>query len=244
MLRTINRYGLMVGATTLAICFWNRSEIPGSIAFRSELEHAPQQQKLEKEPFTVSYSDVDYRVEPLYEYQLYGMIVSFRQHDGESFMHRMANDHLNMADLCVVWSDTAFSEHLRKLKFWNGIFTCNVSTTDTVAWSHFKMDQLSNNHLISADPAIRARVADVRIGDQIRIKGWLSKYGAVGGPVRGTSTTREDAGNGACETIFVNDFEIIQAAFSPWRFGMYLSLVMLAVCLAIHFAMPYRPYRN
>jgi hypothetical protein len=168
------------------------------------------------------------------------MVVSYRQHDGESTMHRRANDHLNVADVCVVWSDTAFSPHLRKIEFWNGIFTCNVETSDDVAWANFKMNQLSNNHLLSADPATRERIDGIRIGDQIRIKGRLASYGAVGGPVRGTSTTREDSGNGACETIFVEQFEIISPASSGWRAAMHVSLGVLALCLILHFAMPYR----
>ena len=65
---------------------------------------------------TVPYAGVDYRVEPLFSYELYGLVVSYRQHDGESSMHRWSNDHLNMADVCVVWSDTAFSPTLRKLE--------------------------------------------------------------------------------------------------------------------------------
>jgi len=244
MLRALNKYVLLGSAIALALCFWNRNEIPGQIAFHPLLEHEPQQREIEKRPFTAAYAGIEYRVEPLYDYELYGMIVSYRQHDGDSLMHRRSNDHLNMADICVVWSDTAFSEHLRKLDFWNGIFTCNVSTSDRTAWEQFNMQQLSNNHLISADPAIRARVEDVRIGDQIRVNGWLAQYGAEGGGLRGTSTTREDTGDGACETIFVNEFEIIEPAFSSWRFGMYVSLSLLLVGIAIHFALPYRPYRD
>ena len=244
MLRTLNKYVLIGSAITLLICFWNRNEIPETIAFHSGLEAEPRQQKIDEQPFSITYSGVEYRVEPRYDYEIYGMIVSYRQHDGESLMHRLSNDHLNMADVCVVWSDTAFSEYLRKLDFWNGIFTCNVKTSDSVAWSHFKMNQLSNNHLISADPTIRDRVGDINVGDQIRVKGWLAHYGAVGGGMRGTSTTREDSGNGACETIFIEEFEIIEPAFSLWRFGLYLSLAMLVACLAIHFLLPYQPYRD
>lgn len=253
MLRVCNKYVLIGSAIALLLCFWNRNDLPGSIAFDPMLENAPRQRKIERPPFVAAFADVDYRVEPEYDYELYGLVVSYRLHDGESMMHRMSNDHLNVADVCVVWSDTAFSEHLDKLDFWNGIFTCNVKTTDRVAWAHFKMNQLSNNHLISDDPFIRKRVDEMRIGDQIRIKGWLSSYGALadgpgdrGKPVamRGTSTTREDTGDGACETIYVNEFEIVEAAFSRWRFGMYLSLAMLAASLTLYFAMPYRPYRD
>jgi hypothetical protein len=243
VLRALNKYALIGSALLLLVSFWNRNDIPGRIAFHHELEREPEQRKVSKRPFPIAYGGVDYLVEPKYDYEFYGLVVSYRHHDGNSRMHRLSNDHLNMADVCVVWSDTAFSEHLGKIDFWNGIFTCNVSTRDSVAWAHFDMKQLSNNHLLSADGAIRERVTHINVGDQIRVKGWLSAYGAVGGGTRGTSTTRDDSGDGACETIFVNEFEIIEPAFGRWRAAMYLSLATLALCLIVHFALPYRPNR-
>ena len=94
----------------------------------------------------------------------------------QTFVPDPASVGQHMADVCVVWSDTAFSPTLGALDFWNGIFTCNVQTRDSVAWSRFKMSQLANNHLISADPFIRDRVAKIEIGDQIRVKGSLALW--------------------------------------------------------------------
>ena len=244
MLRTLNKGLLTASALGLTICFWNRNDIPRSIDFHPRLAEEPHQRQITQAPLTVPYAGVDYRVEPLYDYELYGLVVSYRQHDGESSMHRWSNDHLNMADVCVVWSDTAFSRYLGELDFWNGIFTCNVQTRDSVAWASFKMHQLANNHLISEDPYIRERAAEIRVGDQIRVKGWLARYGAVGGGLRGTSTTREDTGDGACETVYVREFEIVKPGFNPWRLGLYVALAVLVAALAIHFALPYRPYRD
>ena len=244
MLRTVNKAVMIVSALTLLVAFWNRNDLPGEIAFNPKLNDAPRQRETHKQPLNVAYAGVEYRVEPLYDYELYGLVVSYRQHDGESSMHKWSNDHLNMADVCVVWSDTAFSPTLSKLDFWNGIFTCNVQTRDSVAWSNFKMNQLSNNHLISADPFVRDSVAEVHIGDQIHVRGWLSRYGAVGGGLRGTSTTREDTGDGACETILVDDFDIIVPGFSLWRATMWTSLAVLLGALAVHFMLPYQPYRD
>ena len=245
MLRTLNKGVLLASGLTLVVAFWNRNDLPGAIEFQPQLEQDPRQRQITKPPITVPYAGVDYRVEPLFGYELYGLVVSYRQHDGESSMHRWSNDHLNMADVCVVWSETAFSPTLTKLDFWNGIFTCNVQTRDSVAWANFKMNQLSNNHLISADPFIRDRVAEIRVGDQIRIKGSLARYGAVGGGgLRGTSTTRDDTGDGACETILVDEFEIVAPGFSRWRAAMYVALAVLVAALAVHFALPYRPYRD
>jgi hypothetical protein len=244
MLRTLNRIVLCASALTLSVAFFNRNEIPGAINFHPRLGDEPRQRPVDERPFTVPYAGVEYRVEPLYDYELYGLVVSYRQHDGKDSMHRWSNDHLNVADVCVVWSDTAFSPTLRKLDFWNGVFTCNVQTRDSVAWSRFKMDQLANNHLISADPFIRDRVAEIRIGDQIRVKGSLARYGAVGGGLRGTSTTRDDTGDGACETILVDELEIVVPGFSRWRAALWISLAVLVATLAVHFALPYRPYRD
>jgi hypothetical protein len=244
MLRALHRAVMTASALTLAIAFFNRNDLPRAIDFHPLLKDEPRQRAIEKSPMVVPYAGVDYRVEPLFSYELTGLVVSYRQHDGEDSMHRWSNDHLNMADVCVVWSDTAFAPTLPVLDFWNGLFTCNVQTRDSVAWANFKMNQLSNNHLISADPFIRDRVADVRIGDQIRIKGQLARYGAVGGGLRGTSTTRDDTGDGACETILVEEFEIVVPGSSGWRATMWISLAVFVAALAVYFALPYRPYRD
>jgi hypothetical protein len=155
-------------------------------------------------------------------------------------MHRRARDHLNVADLCVIWGDTAFSEHLDEITFANGIFTCNVSTRSDVAWQAFDMRELSNNHLISDDPVVRRAIRKVGVGDQVRLRGWLASYGADGGPVRGTSTTRNDTGDGACETILVDDFEIVSRNGTPWRWSLWASLATLIALLIAYFRAPHR----
>ncbi len=158
-------------------------------------------------------------------------------------MHRLANDHLNMLDVCVVWGSNTEGAQLQKLNFWNGIFTCNVKTRDQVAWDSFDMNQLSNNHLISDDEIVRDRVQKIRVGDQIRVRGYLAGYASPNGSTRGTSTTRTDTGDGACETIYVERFEIVRAATSYWRLSMYASLIALLTGLVIFFRRPFRAHR-
>lgn len=241
MLRTLHKAVTIASALTLVVAFFNRNDLPGSIDFHPRLKDEPRQRAIEKAPSIVPYAGVDYRVEPLFSYELYGLVVSYRQHDGEDSMHRWSNDHLNVADVCVVWSDTAFAPTLRKVEFWNGIFTCNFSTRDSEAWARLRTDQVANNHLLSADPAVRERVAAIRIGDQIRVRGWLASYGSGAGK-RGTSTTRDDTGDGACETIFIDDFAILEAAPGGWRWTLYAALAVLGAALLAHFRRPYRPY--
>ena len=131
---------------------------------------------------------------------------------------------------------------LDRIKFWNGIFTCNVQTRDSQAWAAFDMYKLSNNHLLSDRESIRDSVRDIRIGDQIRVRGYLASYTNPAGGTRGTSTTRLDTGDGACETIYVEDFEIVRAATSRWRQLMWGSLALFLVSLFAWFRRPYKPY--
>jgi hypothetical protein len=237
----INKILIAVSSLSLLVSFWNRNELPGSIEFVSEIADEPVQTATSERPFRVSFNDVEYLVEPEFEYDITGMIVSYRHHDSNSRMHRLANDHLNMLDVCVVWGDNTTS-YLHKIDFWSGIFTCNAFTRDQRAWDSFDMNQLSNNHLISDDDYIRDRVRDIHVGDQIRVRGYLASYSNSQGGKRGTSTTRTDTGDGACETVFVERFEIVQAATSYWRISMYASLSLLVVGLFVHFRRPYRPY--
>jgi hypothetical protein len=228
----------------LVVSFWNRNDLPHNIELSPELASEPKQSSTNKESFAALYNGVEYLVEPVYEYELYGMIVSYRHHEGDSRMHLRASDHLNMLDVCVVWGDNAANPLIHKLDFWNGIFTCNVKTESREAWESFDIYQLSNNHLISDDDFIRDQVKGIRIGDQIRVRGYLASYSNDRGGKRGTSTTRLDTGNGACETLYVEKFDIVQAATSGWRLSMYASLVIFLLALFFHFRRPYRPYKD
>lgn len=237
------RFILWASFVLLVVAFWNRNELPENIPFDPGLEREPLQKKVEIKAFDAFFNGVTYRVEPEYDYDLYGLVVSYRHHDGDSMLHKSWNDHLNVADICVVWRDSAFTPLLNKLDFWSGQFTCRVETRDDAAWASFNMEQLSNNHLISDDPLIRDKVGDIRIGDQIRIRGWLSAYSNNGGGKRGTSAVRTDTGNGACETIYVREFDIIRKANGAWRKVMYIALVIYLAALVIHLRSPHRPAR-
>jgi hypothetical protein len=237
-----NNILVAVSFVWLLVSFWHRNDLPRGIAYVPEIKAEPKQTETTKDPFDVAFNDVAYRVEPEFAYDLTGMIVSYRHHDNNSRMHRLANDHLNMLDVCVIWGENTASKYLHQIDFWNGIFTCNAQARDQDVWDSFDIYQLSNNHLISDDDYIRNRVKDIRIGDQIRVRGYLASYESAAGGKRGTSTTRLDTGDGACETVYVEYFRIVQPAISYWRISMWASLALLLIGVVIHFRTPYRPY--
>lgn len=172
----------------------------------NRLVRQPRQSPVQKSPFHVSAGKIDYLVQPLFKYELHGMVVS--RHDSDTwwdYIHKEWDDWLNIADLCVVWGNNVRSGAYRDIEFSSGQFVCNFQTSSNEAFAAFDQSAISNNHLLSADPSLARRMRNVRIGDQVRFSGYLAEYSHNQGfPFkRGTSTVRTDSGNGACETVYV-----------------------------------------
>jgi hypothetical protein len=223
-IRSLNKLVFYASLILLLASCWQRNEFPEDLAVAPALLEAPVQRAVDMQPFTVTNKGIDYRIEPRYRYDLHGLVVSYAHHNGNYSLHRLWNDHINVADVCVVWSENTDTTDLNRIKFWNGKFTCNYKTSDTDAWNRFREDRISNNHLLTDDEQIRKQIKRVRIGDQIRIRGWLVNYSNNEGFSRGTSTTRDDRGNGACETIYLKDFDIMESLDNGWRTLMKLAL--------------------
>jgi hypothetical protein len=228
LLRRINALIFYSSCLLLLVSCWHRNDFPESLSMQAGLAQEPQQRPVDEAAFSIVRDGVTYRVEPRYEYELQGLVVSYALHNPRYSLHRLWNDSLNVADLCVVWRDNVRAQDLNRFKFWNGEFTCNFSTRDTAAWERFRSNQISNNHLLADNDFQRRQIGKVRIGDQVRIRGWLADYSNDKGFSRTTSINRDDQGNGACETIYVRQFSILQSLQNGWR--------PLLVCALLGFA--------
>jgi hypothetical protein len=185
------------------------------------------------EPFEVTRKNVEYTVTPLFSYELWGLIVS--SHDASSFIdvsHKAWNDFLNTKDICVIWGRNVESGVYRRMRFRNRDFTCYYRYPDEAAAELFSESCLSNNHLLPDGPLVAEAIRTARKGDQVRLKGWLASYGIKGAPYqRKSSLVRTDRGNGACEVVYVTEFEILSGANAPWRALHKLSLAVIGLSL-------------
>jgi hypothetical protein len=187
---------------------------------------------------------VDYRISPVADYEITGLVVS--RHDAGTWwdwIHAASNDHLNVVDLCMVWGANAADGAYEKMSFSSGQFVCYVSSKDESAWQPQYLRALSNNHLLTANPAIARRLRNVRVGDQIRLRGQLVAYSHNAGFAftRSTSTTREDTGDGACETVFVHAVEVLRPAPAWPHWLRWAGAALLVFGLVRWFAAPHRP---
>ena len=231
------------GLALLLVAIWKKNVLPQPQALRDELLDEPRQTAVQRPSFRISVGSIDYDVQPLHKYDLYGMVVS--QHDSNTwwdYIHKEWNDQLNVADLCVVWGNNVRSGAYRDIEFSSGQFVCNFQTSSNEAYAAFDQAAISNNHLLSAESSIARKIRDVRVGDQIRFSGYLAEYSHNHGfPFkRGTSTVRTDSGNGACETVYVEDFEILQRGGGPWHTLRWLGIALMLAGVIAWFTLPVR----
>ena len=236
---------LLVGGTAaLALGIAFDGHLPRADELLPALSDEPLQRAVAAPAFQAHAGQVDYRIAPVADYEITGLVVS--RHDADTWwdwIHRASNDHLNVVDLCMVWGANAADGAYEKMSFSSGQFVCYYSSRDDTAWQPQYTRALSNNHLLTEDAHIARQLRNLRIGDQVRIGGQLASYSHDAGFAftRGTSLTREDTGNGACETIFVREVELLRRA-PTWPLWLrWLGAALLALGLVAWFAAPHRP---
>ena len=233
-LRKLARVVLPLAAAALVVSFFLRNRLPDkSLVLEALLQDPVQTDDGVPGPFEVTRKNVTYTVTPLFGYELWGMIVSY--HHSASFVdisHKQWNDFLNTKDVCVIWGRNAASGVYSRMTFRNRDFTCFYRYPDRETGELFTENCLSNNHLLPADPLVADAILKARKGDQVRLKGWLVSYGIKGAPYsRRSSTVRNDRGNGACEVVYVTEFEVLREANAAWRALHKLSLALAALSL-------------
>lgn len=236
---------MLAGAVAIAAGWWFSDPLPARARLLPEMSGEPlQTAPRTTAAFAARMGGVDYRVQPVADYELYGLVVS--RHDANiwwDWIHAASNDHLNAVDLCVIWGVNAADGAYERIKFWSGQFVCYFQTSDMSVAKPQYFRALSNNHLLTDDPSIARALRRVRIGDQIRISGQLAEYSHNHGFAfhRGTSITRDDTGNGACETIFVRELSVLRRADAWPRWLFYSGIAALLLGLLVWFATPHRP---
>ena len=237
------KWACLVCTALLITAMYKDGVLPGPGELRAELVHEPLQEPISVPPVKTTVGGVTYTIEPSHTYDIYGLVVS--KHNADTWwdwVHAASNDHLNVTDLCVVWGINATSGAYQNIAFSSGQWTCNFRTDSDAAFKAFDITKISNNHVLTDQPFLAKKLRNVRVGDQIRITGQLASYRHQAGIdfFRGTSTTRLDTGNGACETIFASDVTIIRSAPNTWRILAWAAGLGVLLSALAGFLMPYR----
>ncbi len=218
------------------ISFFGKGKLPSLEKISPDLLKDPIQTETDKEDFNFEYRGESYHVIPLVDYELWGLVATHNNIDSwYSYYHD--KDSVNLKDICVVWGDNIKNRSYREVRFKSGEFTCFAKYRTKEPSKIFKNNQFSNNHLLSSDPKVRKIIRNIRIGDQIYIKGMLVNYSQEGSNFyRKTSLTRDDRGSGACETIYVEEIKIIKRGNALWYFlyNWSIRVFFLLIILQIY----------
>lgn len=132
--------------------------------------------------------------------------------DIQKYVEYDIEEKLSPIDFGMAWGIMARDENVMKLRFssiGNRFLHWNTSDREWLSkmggWDKVGL-YLSNNHLIPADEDIKTLLKKVKKDDYIEITGYLVTVKSEMDRYRfswGTSTSRSDDGDGACELIYV-----------------------------------------
>lgn len=194
-------------ATLWARC--ERTDLASPDELLPPLLQAPRQGPTDRAPFAFDYRGSHYEVRPVHSYELWGLVVTRNDITSIGDLYHDA-DSVDTVDVCVVWGSNLERGAYEDVRFSSGSYTCYWRYWGNV---DFRENEIANNHLITASDAVRDAIGDVRVGDQIHIKGMLVDYRAErwGKHWRRSSTVRHDTGGGACEVLYVESFETLRS---------------------------------
>lgn len=223
------------------ISIFQIKKLPQKLEINTSLYNEPIQTNTKRNNFDFKYREKNYNVIPIADYQLWGLVVSVNNINSW-FNYYHDKNTVNLKDVCVIWGDNIKNESYlnQKTKFKNGEWTCYVSW-----WSSegkINMEQLSNNHLLSADENIQKAIIDVNVGDQIYLKGSLVDYAESGTDwFRKTSVSRADSNQnsrsgGACEVFYIDEINILSENQKNWHSIKLWSKKIFFTLLIIQFS--------
>jgi len=217
----------------VALFTWFASLEKGLLTHQIEIDplllQAPLQKATSREPFSFDYKGRLCRVRPVTSYELWGLVVTHNNIESIADIYHDSTS-VDTKDLCVVWGQNLESGEYRRVEYRSGPFTCYIRFPRD---SSFALDGLGNNHLITADPAMRKQISRVRVGDQIHLTGLLVNYQMDDWEDfwRKTSTVRNDSG---CEVVHVEKLEILRQETPGWYAAYRLGWTLLVLIPVVY----------
>jgi hypothetical protein len=186
-------YLLLLLASVLAWRDWSRREIvhpPGVL-----VPETPRQQPLgQAQAFQLQ----GYRLTPRARFELRARVLSREDYRWD------AGADLAPVDLALGWGAMSDQGVLDRIEINQGArwyytrydYPAPLADRDIIR-------QSGNMHLVPANPAILARLREIRRGDVVWLRGFLVDADHDSGFRWRTSLSREDSGDGACELFYV-----------------------------------------
>ena len=196
-------------------------------------DQSPVQTPVNLSSFDITESGFRYNVTPLFQYEVYGVVVS--TYDSKSiFNFIIGRDSGNSKDLCLVWGKNIIHSIYAGLKYIQDDKNCVSNSAELTQNNNevFDSGAFSDNRLIPNDTLTRSVISSMGAGDQVHLSGYLvdySLYDTTSGKLldnRKTSTANFEFNNISMKNIVVTKAEILR----PWnRMGDYTENFLMSV---------------
>lgn len=187
----------------------------------------PIQNNIKPETFDEKVRGITLNIKKLAEYDITGKVEAIEEYSTNlisSILSRRGKDpfsYISPIDLALSWGELARSDN--SSHFFANPYYLNESRVVYFSADRYLMEKygndyivshFSNNHIVTLDSNFRKMLSKVKIGDIVRIKGYLvyityvnkdKSFGAWGP----SSLTRTDTGNHSCEILYVEDMVIM-----------------------------------
>ncbi|TET54459.1 MAG: hypothetical protein E3J54_02070 [Actinobacteria bacterium] len=251
MVSKINKSAFIILFIILVITFFARNNYRNVDNINAEsLKEPVQTEVANNAKIEFTKDEYEYILTPLFDYEISGIVVSKKDYTLFSIYKK---DSVFPLDLCIIWGDNVESKVFQKksLTFGQDMRFCFVRWSEPLS---FSTTQFSNSHFVIESDALENKMQKISVGDQIKVKGKLVNIKAknIGNPGEfdpevfnwNTSTVRDDDGAGACETIFVEDFEILEKAnvfqHSLFRFSLNGLILLIVINIFMFFFNVYK----
>lgn len=160
---------------------------------------APLQTPATQEPFKMG----GFTITPLADYDIRARVLDTQRYGYGT------EAELSPIDFCVGWSSASDQANIDQM---------NISISDRYATFMPKgqmtfdiadvADLIANMHLIPETDLVKGELLRVKVGQFVRLQGWLVEIHRPDGWHWKSSLTREDSGNGACEVMVVRSCDV------------------------------------
>ena len=142
-----------------------------------------------------------YTMTPLATYRIAAHVLSAKDYRNSGNQSAL----LGPTDLALAWGEASspgfynlLNVHQKgRFYFWK---TTTLDHSEVIR-------QTANVHMVSSTREMAKRVSKVRRGDKVRFRGYLVKLEDADGWKWQSSVSRNDTGDGACEVVYITEFE-------------------------------------
>lgn len=235
----VKKYVFWVLVCIFVVSFFLRKDLRSINEIVPEVLKEPEQIEVAQQgPIVFTRNNYRFEVTPLYAYSISGLVVSKFDYSKVSLER---TGQAFPVDFCMIWGSNVANRiyQAKTLRFSQDCRWCQVEWNQPV--EGFKMDKISNNHLLVDNQVLEKKIRSILRGDQVRISGLLVSLKAVNtrqsdayNPVYMTwqsSVIRTDSGAGACEVIYVEDVQILKKGHPLYVFLYKASFYLLVIMI-------------